>query len=244
MNNQESTARNPSDFSRDKPVVVVLGMHRSGTSLLANLLAELGVDLGSELLAADYHNQAGYWEQAEINRLQDSLLQRLAGNWSGPAWMNPLPLAWERLAAAECRREMEQLKQVVQGEIARARGVFGFKDPRTSRLLPVWRQIFSELNLEPRYLLAIREPSAVAASLARRDQISRVHAESLWLAYNLDALRDAGGQLLGVVDYHRWFTEPREQIRTLAQALNLSWQDRADELMNRVEPHIRPDLRH
>src|SRR5215510_8648831 len=72
--------------ARKRPIVVVLGMHRSGTSLLANLLTALGVDLGGNLLPADANNQAGYWEQQEIYHTQDALLEQLSGNWPGFAW--------------------------------------------------------------------------------------------------------------------------------------------------------------
>src|SRR5580658_7298555 len=140
---------------RKQRIVVVLGMHRSGTSLLTSLLAELGVDLGDNLIAGDANNEAGYWEHAEINRTQDSLLGQLRHSWAGPAWMNPFPLDWQHLAAGERVRFKQELSAMVREGISTAKGVWGFKDPRTTRLLPLWKEIFSELGLEPYYILAV-----------------------------------------------------------------------------------------
>ena len=112
---------------REKKVVVVLGMHRSGTSLVANLLTALGVDLGGNLLAADEHNESGYWEQKEINQIQERLLRQLAQHDIGPGWMNPFPLVWDRLSRPECQDDIHRLKLVLRNEMAAAKGVFGFK---------------------------------------------------------------------------------------------------------------------
>lgn len=223
-------------------IVVVLGMHRSGTSLLANLLHVLGVDLGDNLLPADGGNEAGYWEQNEIFQTQDELLKCLGRSWSSPTGTVPFPDAWCRLP--EVAPFKSRLISILRKEIGQARGLWGFKDPRTSRLLPLWSEIFAELGLEPLYLLAIREPASVVESVARRDEIPRSRAELLWLLHNLDAVRDAGEQLRLVIDYDRWFTEPHEQAHAVVNALGFSWPSNEEELLASVRQQIRPNLRH
>jgi hypothetical protein len=225
-----------------QPIVVVLGMHRSGTSLLANILNVLGIDFGQQLLPANLHNEAGYWEQTEIYQTQEALLHCLGRNWSGPAWTNPFPLEWHRVP--ELQPFKDQLIAIIRKELAQTKGVWGFKDPRTSRLLPLWKEIFDELQLEPLYLLAVREPSAVVESILKRDGLPASRAELLWLLHNHEAVRDAGAGLRLVVDYDRWFTAPREQSRVVAEALNLPWPDSADTLVAEIQQRIRPELRH
>ncbi len=224
------------------PIVVVIGMHRSGTSLLANLLAALGVNLGEKLLAADCNNEAGYWEQEEIYRIQDELLQQLGRHWIGPAGSVPFPAEWWRLPKAQAAKQ--QLIAVVRNEIGKADGLWGFKDPRTSRLLPLWKEIFAELGLQPIYLLAIRNPAEVVQSLVKRNEIPASRAELLWLLHNLDAVRDAGDELQLVVDYDRWFTHPREQAQAVVNALGRDWPANDTELLSSVTQRIRPELRH
>jgi hypothetical protein len=223
-------------------IVVVLGMHRSGTSLLTNLLTVLGVDLGQDLLAGDPYNEMGYWENESIYRTQDALMNHIARDWGEFGFMYPFAIDWERLP--EFQTFQEKLVSIVRAEMARARGIWGFKDPRTCRLLPMWKQIFAELELEPLYVLAIRNPADVAESLLKRNQSDPLHSELVWLLHILDAVRDAGGELRIVVDYDRWFSAPRQQAQAVAKALDLAWPADDSDLIGRLTETIRSDLRH
>jgi hypothetical protein len=222
-------------------IIVVLGMHRSGTSLLTNLLNILGVDLGEDLLAGDRGNEMGYWENESIYRTQDDLLNDLARDWGDCGLAYPFAIDWKRLP--ELQSYKEKLISIVRAEIAAAEGIWGFKDPRTCRLLPLWKQIFAELELEPLYVLAVRDPAVVADSLLKRDGLDPLHAELIWLLHNLDAIRDAGQDLRIVVEYDRWFTAPREQALAVAKALDLPWPADDSDLIERLTNTIRSDLR-
>ena len=223
-------------------VVVVLGMHRSGTSLLTNLLSVLGVDLGADLLAADSANESGYWENEGIYRTQDALLNHIAKDWGEFGSVYPFPIDWGCLP--EFRSYKEQLISIVRGELTAAKGIWGFKDPRTCRLLPLWKQIFAELELEPLYVMAVRNPVFVAESLQKRSGLDPLHSELVWLLHYLDAMRDAGSELRIVVDYDRWFTAPREQAQAIAKGLELPWPTDDTGLVEQLAQTIRPDLRH
>jgi tetratricopeptide (TPR) repeat protein len=221
---------------------VVLGMHRSGTSLLTNLLTVLGVDVGTNLLAANQGNEAGYWENESIYRTQDALMNFIAQDWGEYGFAYPVRIDWNRLP--EMREFQERLISIVRTEMAAAKGIWGFKDPRTCRLLPLWKQIFAELDLEPLYVLAIRDPAVVVDSLLKLYPLDALHGELVWLLYNLDAIRDAGEELRIVVDYDRWFTAPVEQAKAVATALELAWPSKDNDLVAQLTQTIRPDLRH
>ena len=232
----------PTHPPRSRSLVVVLGMHRSGTSLLANFLDGLKVHLGNELLPADENNPEGYWEHAGIVRLHAEILELLDRQWIGSKGSLPYPAQWWRAPALAPRRA--RLAEIVAREVSSAGGLWGFKDPRTSRLLPMWKEIFRSLDLEPIYLLAIREPNAVTASVVARDRIPAARAQLQWLAHKLDALRDAGGQVRLVVDYDRWFTHPAQQARAVIAALNLPPPDNEAELLAVLQTRINGNLRH
>jgi tetratricopeptide (TPR) repeat protein len=217
-------------------------MHRSGTSLLTNLLTVLGVDLGVNLLPGNVHNKMGYWENEGIYRTQDALMNYIAKDWGECGLAYPFAIDWKRLP--EFRTFQQQLVSIVRAELAGATGMWGFKDPRTCRLLPMWQQIFAELDLEPLYVLAVRDPAAVVESMVKVQALDPLHAEWVWLLYNLDAVRDAGRKLRIVVDYDRWFTAPREQAQAVAKALNLAWPAEDGDLVGGLTQRIRPDLRH
>ena len=229
------------DHSR-KRLIVVLGMHRCGTSLLANLLNVLGVDLGKNLVEPDAWNQAGYWELKEIYRTQDEVLARLGRPWTQVEGTLPFPSEWWR--NPELYSLKQRLLSIVRAEMDPARSVWGFKDPRTASLLPLWQEIFAELKVEPTYLLAVRHPLAVVASLMKRNHFTSHHAQLLWLLTNLDTLRYTRGQLRLVVDYDRWFTHPLEQARAVLKALELPEPVGEERLAAAVQVVVKPDLRH
>ena len=70
-------------------------------------------------------------------------------------------------------------------------GYFGFKDPRTVRLMPVWHQIFNELKLAPKFVLCLRNPAQVARSLHARDGLDPANGEYRWLVHMIDFYRYA-----------------------------------------------------
>jgi hypothetical protein len=219
-------------------VVFILGMHRSGTSMLARLLATQGLPLGESLLdrpARD--NRHGYWEQAEIVAVQEALLDGYDRTWHGPNGLQPLPEGWLQAPATVAAKA--RLTAIVAREIARAGGLWGFKDPRSLRLLPLWREIIAELALDPVFILAARAPGAVAASLMRRNRMSRRFAEALWAAHTIDAMAGAGAELAAVIDYDGWFTAPDAIAAHLRARLALP--PRAPDGIARL---IDPRLRH
>jgi len=221
-------------------VAVILGMHRSGTSLLAKLLHELGVDLGTNLMPADEWNEAGYWERKDILALHERILEALNLRWDHPRLTLPLPAGWkDRPAIQELKIK---LAKIVRSEVGRSDGLWGFKDPRTAVLLPLWSEIFEELGIDPVYLLAVRHPGAVAASLRKRNGIPSYHAQLLWLKTNLDALSFCGNNVCAVVDYDRWFRSGLKQAQSVLAALDLTVDP--EKLAEAVQSVVQPPLRH
>lgn len=70
-------------------MVIVTGMHRSGTSILGSVLDALGVNMGSVLIRADGENAAGHYENEEIVRLNTEIPRRLDRRWVGPTGALP-----------------------------------------------------------------------------------------------------------------------------------------------------------
>ena len=77
--------------------VIVLGMHRSGTSALAGILHHLGVELGDRLMQASPDNPRGYWEHRDIVAVNHKLMAELGWSWDD---IRPLPARWEDSEAA------------------------------------------------------------------------------------------------------------------------------------------------
>src|ERR1700756_4341092 len=163
--------------------VIVLGMHRSGTSALAGTLHHLGVELGEHLMPASPDNPRGYWEHRDIVTVNHGLIAELGAAWDD---IRPLPASWERGEAA--LRSSTKLVSIMTRHFAQA-PLWGLKDPRLCRLLPLWTTVLAQLRVKPRFILALRHPRDVAASLAARDRLSEAHAGLLWLRHVLEAER-------------------------------------------------------
>jgi len=233
---------NSPDTHKAKSIVVVLGMPRSGTSLLTSLLQGLGVELGENLAVADANNPAGYWEQEEICQAQEQLLQHLGRRWIDETGTMPFPEKWWQ--SPELKQHRDRLASIVRSEVLRCNGLWGFKDPRTSRLIPLWNEIFAELNFNPIYILALRDPASAVQSMVKLYDLPAARTELLWLLHTLDAVQDAGDRLRLVVDYDRWFSDPRAQALAIANALSIEWPADEGPLLSLLQERIRPDLRH
>ena len=104
--------------------ILVLGMHRSGTSATAGWLHALGVNLGPYLMAEDPTQPKGYFEHAEIVGIHNDLMTAFDSSWDDP---RPLPEGWEHDHRVRFFRE--QLMEIVRRDLM-TQPLWGAKDPR------------------------------------------------------------------------------------------------------------------
>lgn len=195
--------------------ICVIGMHRSGTSAIARGVNALSVDLGSNFFDVQPDNPTGYWEDKTIVGINQRLLEELGLKWDDTA-----PIARERFTHHRIR--LLRLKAVRYfNECFTSKPLWGFKDPRTIRLLPFWVEALRNSSANDAYVVAIRHPRSVAASLFRRQEIGPAKADRLWLAHNVPFLDELREKPLVVVDYDLLMREPREQLERIAEKLGL-----------------------
>ncbi|MEI9963388.1 MAG: hypothetical protein WDM92_00375 [Caulobacteraceae bacterium] len=165
-----------------KPIgLMVLGMHRSGTSATTRTLSLLGAALPKELLEANQYNPTGYWEPSRLRTLHDDLLRELDIRWDD--W-SAIDADWFRSPLA--RRYAREFAAFLADEF-RNEPLFVLKDPRACRFVRLWRQAFDQAGMELKPVLALRNPMDVASSLAERDGMPETKAVFLWLRYMLEA---------------------------------------------------------
>jgi hypothetical protein len=207
-----------------RPIVLVLGMHRSGTSLCSHLLSALGVDMADNIAAPGSasvtpDNPRGHWERWEIVEFHDRILALFNRGYFGHFHDFALPVAWwADPRVAQIRREIVAFLEKRMGE-----GYFGFKDPRTVRLMPMWHQIFNELKLAPRLVLCLRNPAEIGRSLNARDGLDPEIGEYRWLVHMIDFFRYTSKYDICTVEYEGWFTDPAANIEKLRKFLDLPW---------------------
>lgn len=199
--------------SRGAAPVAVVGCHRSGTSVVTNILARSGLSLGPErdvLVAADDENPTGYWENAAVQEVNEAVFCRTGGAWFDPA---DLPPEWRR--SPDFAPLLERAREIVR----RAGPGFLCKDPRTSVHLPLWLEAARDLRL----VLVLRRPLEVALSLERRRfRIERELGLLLWLEYTLRALRHGAAHMACIVSYDALFEDPGQEAALLAGSLGLA----------------------
>lgn len=118
-------------------VVCVLGMHRSGTSLITRVTNLLGVYLGREdlLLEPKADNPTGFWEHQLVKDLNEEILSRFGGSWHEPP---EFPAGWESSPALGDLRQ--RARKLMEGEFG-SQPLWGWKDPRTCLTLPLWQRV-------------------------------------------------------------------------------------------------------
>ncbi|MEJ1157921.1 hypothetical protein [Prosthecomicrobium sp. N25] len=221
-----------------RQAIIVLGMHRSGTSALTRVASLLGGVAPRHTLAANPANEKGYWESGVLVGINDEILASAGLSWSD--W-KPFPDAW--YASPVATEARSRLAEAVTAEFGSARS-FVLKDPRMCRLMPLWLDVLAELEIEPRILLSVRHPLEVVESLGKRDGLSTQHALSLWLRYNLDAERGSRGQPRGVVRYDRLIEDWRDEVAQAGAVAGIPWPRLGSGVDREVDEFLVDDLRH
>lgn len=170
-------------------IILVVGMHRSGTSLVARGLHAMGVNLGTRIDTAPHpSNPHGHWEHADVWPAQERLLIAFGREWhSSPG---PLPPRW--LEWPDTREVIDRFAAIAVAELA-AHGHWLVKDPRSSLLVPLWREVAGRLGCQLRILRVFREADEVAASLAARNGMPHELAVRIWRDHQQSIDRDAAG---------------------------------------------------
>lgn len=215
-----------------------MGMHRSGTSAVTRLLNILGLELGPYLMPPSKYNEKGYWEHNDIVALHDKILATLGSSWSDT---RPLPDGWVH------RDDISILKQELLAVIERDFSnspLWGFKDPRTCRLLPLWHMIFEDMGSRPSFVFIHRHPEEVAGSLARRDGFKREKSMLLWLGHILEAEQWTRNHRRIFVTFEQVLKDWRDTASRISHALEFSWPVAAESKAAEVEAFLTPSLRH
>ena len=203
--------------STHKRLVIVLGMHRSGTSTLTRALNVLGVELGERLMPpTDGNNAKGFFEDIDLNALNIELLHALNSDWHCLA-----PIDSTDVVNLHKKGYFLKAVEVLRRKTAEA-AIFGFKDPRVAKLLPFWREVIDYCGFDASYVIAIRHPISVAQSLAKRDGFSPEKSYMLWLGHVLTSLAYTENQPRVLIDYDHFLQSPRQDLRLIAKRLGLA----------------------
>lgn len=168
---------------RKKKCIVVLGMHRSGTSAMTGILNTCGLYLGKELFPPRDDNPTGFFENARVLDFNDELLGAL-----GSFWEDEFDLPHEWLLTPEVQGIKRRIGEFGISEFGDHPAI-AIKDPRLCLTLPLWEDALQGAGFEMYYVIMLRHPTAVAKSLQVRNRFSCLRSHLLWMKYIRSAER-------------------------------------------------------
>ena len=164
-----------------KDALIVLGMHRSGTSAMARVMSLAGATLPSVLMEPGPANVDGHWEPQEVANLNDQIFAGLDSSWSdtfGPRDIRIRPPPTERFVA-----DAREILRRNYGD----ESCIVFKEPRISIFLDLWKTALREEGYRVGFVIMVRHPLEVAESLKARDGFIKDKSLFLWATYMLSA---------------------------------------------------------
>ncbi len=216
-----------------KTALIVLGMHRSGTSSVAGALVLAGGAPPKHLMPAAADNPKGFWESSAIADFNDRLLGLESSNWHD----------WRSIGGAEIKDKPHLLHEGVDllGQEFGDAATIVLKDPRICRLFPFWRGLLEQAGYAIVIVSPVRPPWEVAASLASRNEMNHLHAFRLWMRHVLDAERASRGLQRSFILWPAFLENWRTDFAALAQASRLSL-DLSDANAARIDAHLTSEL--
>ncbi len=215
-NTELVTQRAVSDREQ-KIAVLVLGMHRSGTSALALTLNFLGLPIGRHLMLSGETNRKDYFENERLVAFNNRLLQQF-----GSRWDDPLPLRQECFLSPTAQSAVQDLAEILRAEFGEEPAVV-IKDPRLCRLTPIWKEALGHVKRRTFAVLPLRHPLEVAASLEANDSLAEAPALAIWLQQVLAAERDSRGLPRSFILYDDLLRDWRGVARKMRDTLGLEW---------------------
>jgi hypothetical protein len=215
-----------------KTALVVLGMHRSGTSSVAGALTLLGAVPPRTLMAPAADNPRGFWESDVVMAMDDRLLAEGGATWSD----------WRPLAAAgHANAPDERIIAVLKSEFGDADTIV-LKDPRMCRLFPAWRTALDAAGYRSLIVTPLRTPSEVAASLQARNPLSMDQGLRLWLRHVLDAEAASRGLPRHFMRWSSFMADWRQEVALLNDRLGTTLTPAAGDDGAEVDAFLTPDL--
>jgi lipopolysaccharide biosynthesis protein len=189
-----------------KKIIVVTGMHRSGTSAFAKSLVAAGFYPGNDLLPANAHNPQGFFEDAAVIKINDSVLASWNLTWWDSVFdpgLRPRPNNTKLIADA---------KKILHSFLSTSPKVV-LKDPRFCITAPFWLPIFKEMDCSFHCIVIHRHPLNIAASLQKRDGISEVQGLQLCLNYWMSAMTHMQDYVADIVGFEAFSQHPLKTVK-------------------------------
>jgi hypothetical protein len=218
--------------------LLILGMHRSGTSAVTRVVNLLGANIGTNILLPGHGNSEGFWEHGDAMRINHYLLEAFGHTWFD---IRRLPQNWPQQPVS--RQALARFTTIIRAEFV-GKPVAALKDPRTCLLAPLWIEAFETCGFEVQCLFMVRNPIEVVASLQAREQCSREPIFLLWSHYMMEALLSARGHACSMITYDQLLDDWRSTMQRVSEELSLTWPRSETEAASDIDAFLHKRHRH
>jgi len=222
---------------KPRNAIVIFGMHRCGTSTVSGILSLLGFHLGKDLIPPLEENPKGFYENILINQFNDHLLESIGITWHTTGLLQD---GWWTENAV--LRSCDELKDILNDQFSDEDRIV-IKDPRLSILWPFYESIFSEMKITPHFIISLRNPSEVAASLFKRNQFSAEKSILIWMDYMLKAEYHSRNFSRHILLFDDLISNPVIAIQNILADFNFDY-TMAPDVKNEVVNFVENDLKH
>lgn len=199
-----------------RPGFVVLGMHRSGTSMLSGLLVHgCGYNVGGPLIGANFDNEKGFFERVDVVLQNDEFMKSQKIWWSSGVKSYDGDKAYEgmkngNIPFKEGTKALSFLNDPINVPWLQ-------KDPRMCICLKTWLKLLSH---EPAIVFTYRHPLEVALSLKTRERnFPLQHGLRLWVIYNMQAIQNSKGLCIVYSSNDAVLASPLEEVQRISTEL-------------------------
>ena len=220
-----------------KRCIVVLGVHRSGTSLMTGLLNIFGGYLGGNLLGSKDDNVRGFFEHAGLLEVNEVVLEELDSSWRG---YDNFPKNWYK--TKEMLKYKEDIKEIIKNDFGKL-DLFVIKEPRISVLLPLYLDVLKELKIKPLFIIMKRKEIEVAKSLKIRNDLSLMHSLKLYRRYYESIEEYTKDRNRIFVEFDDLIRNARGVIEKIGKFLKINFR-KYDSVKNEIENFLDPKLKH
>lgn len=197
----------------ERKCLIVLGMHRSGTSALTGALSLAGLYPGRVLYRPTEFNAKGNFENIRITRLNDKILAVLDATWDDTLQIEK---EWWKLEKIDVFRQ--EIITIILEELNENNSIL-IKDPRLSILLPLYLELLTRLDIKPAFVICVRNPLECAASLERRNSLPLEKSLLLWMDYELKAEYYSRNYTRIFLYYHHLLDDPGKVLLIIKEKL-------------------------
>jgi len=221
-----------------RSVVLVLGMHRSGTSATAKVFNILGAGLPQHLLGKGLFNAKGHWESARIVHHHNLVLKEFGRNWYDLRPIDVTDIQGEQRARLKAR-----MKDLFEQEFS-GQSISVIKEPRICRFASLYIEALQDIDVDVQCVIPVRNPLEVAGSLNKRNGFKTSYSVLLWLSYMLDAELATRHLKRSFISYEKLIESPGNQLERVLKTLTLKFPNAVADALPEIKTFLSPQMKH